>query len=296
MSGCSTCERLQCDGSVGYGGSPDESGETTLDAMVMDGTSMNLGAVANLQRVKHAIRVARDVMRFTQHSILAGNQATEFALRMGYKEESLQTQHSKGIWEQWKENHCQPNYWSSAVTPDHLKGCGPYSPMRGEGIEKEEEYMGKSSFGNHDTISMVIVDREGNVVSGTSTNGATHKIPGRVGDGPIVGAGSYADSEVGGCGATGDGDVMMRFLPCYHAVESMRSNRNLTPQQAAEEALRRIGKRFPEFHGGIVVTDKNGNYGGAGWGWHFSYSVRTDAMSNVTVVQVPPIGPNLAFN
>jgi len=78
---------------------------------------------------------------------------------------------------------------------------------------------------NHDTIGMVAIDKQGNVVSATSTNGANHKIAGRVGDSPIMGAGSYADSEVGGCGATGDGDVMMRFLPCYQAIESMRNGK-----------------------------------------------------------------------
>jgi N4-(beta-N-acetylglucosaminyl)-L-asparaginase len=293
VAGCSTCEKLQCDHSVGYGGSPDENGETTLDAMIMDGSSMNVGAVANLRRIRDAIAVAKYVLENTEHSILAGDQATEFAKEMGFTEESLQTDWSKEVWENWRKGNCQPNYWSD-VFPDHAKMCGPYHPQRDmNGIQQQvREYIGNSNFDNHDTISMVIVNSEKNVVSGTSTNGATHKIPGRVGDGPIVGAGSYADSEVGGCGATGDGDVMMRFLPCYQAVESMRLNKNITPQQAAEDALSRIGRKFPGFHGGLVVVDREGNYGAAGWGWNFSYSVRTESMNAAKIIQVPPIGPN----
>jgi N4-(beta-N-acetylglucosaminyl)-L-asparaginase len=276
---------------MGFGGSPDENGETTLDAMIMDGTSMNLGAVADLRRIKSAIAVAKYVLKNTEHSILAGDHATEFAKKMGFEEEILTTEKSEKLFKDWEENNCQPNYWAD-VFPNPEKICGPYHPQDiMNQLSEQKEIVGKSSFKNHDTISMVIVDRNGNVVSGTSTNGASHKIPGRVGDGPIVGAGGYADSEVGGCGATGDGDLMMRFLPCYQAIESLRQNKHWTPRQAAEDALMRIGRRFPGFHGGIVVADNQGNYGAAGWGWQFSYSVKTSEMSNVSVIKVDPIGP-----
>lgn len=105
------CEREQCDGTVGYGGSPDENGESTLDALIMDGTTMNVGAVAALREIKHAISVARHVLENTKHTLLVGSQATDFAVMMGYQRETLQTEHSKELWEQWKTNNCQPNFW-----------------------------------------------------------------------------------------------------------------------------------------------------------------------------------------
>lgn len=96
---------------------------------------------------------------------------------------------------------------------------------------------------NHDTIAMIVKDRSGKIVAGTSTNGASFKIPGRVGDAAIPGAGAYADSEIGGCGESGDGDVMMRFTPCRSIVDDM--GRGLSPTEACERAIKRIAKYFP---------------------------------------------------
>ncbi|KAM0539491.1 hypothetical protein ACHAO7_012124, partial [Fusarium culmorum] len=105
-----TCERNQCDGSVGFGGSPDENCETTLDAMIMDGDSMNTGAVAALRRVKDAISVARHVLEYTSHSLLAGDQATQFAIENGFKTTNLTTKASAKKCKEWKASKCQPNY------------------------------------------------------------------------------------------------------------------------------------------------------------------------------------------
>lgn len=115
VEGCSVCEREQCDGTVGYGGSPDENGETTLDAMIMDGNTMNVGAVAALRDVKDAIAVARHVLENTKHTLLVGEQATDFAVMMGFQRESLQTERSREMWQQWKNNHCQPNFWAVKI-------------------------------------------------------------------------------------------------------------------------------------------------------------------------------------
>jgi isoaspartyl peptidase/L-asparaginase-like protein (Ntn-hydrolase superfamily) len=104
---------------------------------------------------------------------------------------------------------------------------------------------------------MIVIDKAGNIAAGTSTNGARHKIPGRVGDSPIVGAGGYADNEVGAAVATGDGDILMRFLPSFLSVEQMRHN--MKPQEAGEFALKRIAKHYPTFMGAVVVVDKTGN-------------------------------------
>ena len=110
--GCTRCEELQCDGSVGFGSHPDENGEVTLDSMIMDGETFNVGSVAALRRVKNAAGVARKVLDNTHHSMLAGELATQFAVQMGFKEESLNTDKSQNQFEEWKNNTCQPNFWT----------------------------------------------------------------------------------------------------------------------------------------------------------------------------------------
>ncbi|KAI8724172.1 hypothetical protein NCS52_00274900 [Fusarium sp. LHS14.1] len=277
--GCLTCERNQCDGSVGYGGSPDENCETTLDAMIMDGTTMNSGAVAALRRVRDAISVARHVLEHTTHSMLAGDQATEFALQNGFKVENLTTAGSAEMCRTWKDDNCQPNYRVN-VNPDPSASCGPYEPQLGDPSPHSKQ-------ASHDTLSLIVIHSDGSMAAGTTTNGASHKIPGRVGDGPIVGSGSYVDGDVGGCGATGDGDVMMRFLPCYQAVENLR--RGMSPTEAAEDVILRMLRKYPDISSGIVVVDKHGEHGAASSGWTFTYSYRGGSMDKTEVITVPPL-------
>ncbi|CAI5479725.1 unnamed protein product [Closterium sp. Yama58-4] len=333
VEGCNVCEVLQCDGSVGYGGSPDEKGETTLDAMVMDGDSMDVGAVAGLRRVKAAVRAAYLVLLHTYHSLLVGDAATDFALEMGLPgPENLSTNRSLAIWRQWKAASCQPNYWRN-VAPDAARSCGPYrpapeasasEPRGGETAEPQggeagaapgagpggagpgggapgagpatgagagpggaepatgrggvsvvgcdPSLVGRQQQGSlrstrrmasHDTISMVAIAQVGR---GGARWGAV-----RVGDAPIAGAGAYVDSRVGGCGATGDGDVMMRFLPCFLAVELMRMGS--TPASAAEAAISRIRAKFPTFVGGLVAVNRFGEHGAAVNNWVLQYTV-----------------------
>lgn len=199
-AGCSVCEIKQCDGTVGYGGSPDEDGETTLDAMIFDGyyclisnmifqififarNTMNMGAVGALRRIKSAISVAKYVLKYTSHSMLVGNQATNFAIEMGFQEETLSTNNSRNIWKNWKQENCQPNYWMN-VEPNNNEFCGPYSPISINSIYYKNKFNKQSQSDvtynekNHDTIGMIIIDNDNNVVAGTSTNGLKHKIPG----------------------------------------------------------------------------------------------------------------------
>lgn len=259
--GASECERLQCDGTVGYGGSPDENSETTLDALIMDGKTMNVGAVGALRKIKSAISVARHVLDYTKHSFLVGELATQFAIQMGFQEESLTTPESKQLWKNWHDNNnCQPNFWM-AVTPDPTKYCGPYREPRTLFKKIEPEVRMMIDRYNHDTIGMVAVDQNGDVAAGTSTNGAKYKIPGRIGDSPIPGAGAYADNEVGGAAATGDGDIMLRFLPSFLAVEEMR--RGASPGDAASVAVKRIASHYSNFMGAVIAVTKNGEYGAA---------------------------------
>ncbi|XP_062982986.1 N(4)-(beta-N-acetylglucosaminyl)-L-asparaginase-like [Elgaria multicarinata webbii] len=258
--GCGQCEIEQCDGSVGYGGNPDEHGETTLDAMIMDGNTMQVGAVADLRRIKNAIGVARKVMEHTRHTLLVGESASLFAESMGYPSEDLTTQNSLSIYLKWLNQNCQPNFWKN-VTPDASKLCGPYK--QAAEFSKEEWNISKRRIHihNHDTIGMIVIGQTGSIAVGTSTNGADHKIPGRVGDSPIAGAGAYADSTAGAAAATGDGDVMMRFLPSYQAVEYMRTG--MDPAMACRNVISRIRKYDPYFFGAVICANTTGSYGAA---------------------------------
>ncbi|KHN95918.1 aspartylglucosaminidase [Metarhizium album ARSEF 1941] len=301
--GGAACEANQCDGTVGYGGSPAEDCETTLDAMIMDGDTLNVGAVGALRRVRDAIAVAGHVLRYTEHTMLVGELATQFATQHGFREEDLATDGSRGACEAWKRNHCQPNS-RVGVLPGPRRSCGPYSPSGNrvsdaapeegeeEGEEEEEEEEGRAGVvgrrgPGHDTISLVALGEDGSMAAGTTTNGKAHKIPGRVGDGPVAGSGAYVDSRVGGCGATGDGDLMMRLLPCYQAVESMRQG--MSPAAAAEDAVRRMLDRFPRIQAGIVVMNNKGEHAAAASGWRFTYSFRRLGMEKTQVVVVDPI-------
>ncbi|KAM9833026.1 N(4)-(beta-N-acetylglucosaminyl)-L-asparaginase isoform X1 [Syngnathus typhle] len=255
-AGCKRCQKEQCDGSVGYGGSPDESGETTLDAMIMNGNTMEVGAVADLRRIKNAIGVARAVMEHTKHTMLVGESATVFAENMGFIAEDLTTVKSLDIFTQWLKGNCQPNYRKN-VFPNPSKSCPPYKPQ----VQLRSKKHLPTSIRSHDTIGIIAFDQYGHVAAGTSTNGLTHKVPGRVGDSPIVGAGAYADSLAGAAAATGDGDLMMRFLPSYLAVELMRAGTD--PSAACKMAISRIKRHYADFFGAIICANATGNYGAA---------------------------------
>ncbi|CAG0914821.1 unnamed protein product [Notodromas monacha] len=283
VAGCSEAEKDPVIDSVGFGNHPDESGETTLDAMVIDGETRGIGAVADLRRIKEAVAVARAVMDHTQHTMLVGEAATKFAVAMGFQETSLSTDLSKQIHSNWTANNCQPNFWRN-VTPDPRQSCGPYSPIKGPSSQPQSASESVSER-NHDTIGMIAIDGDGKIAAGTSTNGAQFKIPGRVGDTAIPGSGAFVDAEVGAAAATGDGDVMMRFLPSMAAVEMLRGG--VTPYNAAVEALARIARVFPDVKAGIVVAKKNGEFAGACYGFEtFEYCVVEALTGQVQVIPV----------
>ncbi|XP_036022206.1 N(4)-(beta-N-acetylglucosaminyl)-L-asparaginase [Onychomys torridus] len=257
-SGCTKCEMEQCDGTVGFGGSPNEHGETTLDAMIMDGTTMDVGAVGGLRRIKNAIGVARKVLEHTTHTLLIGESATKFAESMGFTSENLSTSASEALYSDWLAGNCQPNYWRKVV-PDPSKHCGPYKPS---GIEAQSIFPYKElDVHGHDTIGMVVIHKAGITAAGTSTNGIKFKIPGRVGDSPVPGAGAYANDKAGAAAATGDGDILLRFLPSYQAVEYMR--KGVDPTVACQKVISRIRKHYPEFLGAVICANVTGSYGAA---------------------------------
>ncbi|XP_050443621.1 N(4)-(Beta-N-acetylglucosaminyl)-L-asparaginase-like [Adelges cooleyi] len=280
VAGCSVCEIAQCDGTVGYGGSPDENGETTLDALIIDGATMNMGAVGSMKRIKQASKVARHVMENTKHTLLVGDGATQFAVEMGFKQTDLGTNSSAYMWKDWKTRACQPNFWTN-VSPDPGMSCGPYKPST-----KKSQSKPRASFANqynHDTIGVVAIDKEGNIAAGTSTNGAKFKIPGRVGDSPIPGSGAYAMNTIGAAAATGDGDILMRFLPSFLAVQAMKYG--YSPGGAAILAMHTIAEYYPEFKGAIVVVNKLGQHGAACYGFDsFPYSIANNEHNRVLVM------------
>ncbi|CAG2229804.1 AGA [Mytilus edulis] len=344
VDGCSVCEIERCDGSVGPGGSPDENGETTLDAMVMNGQTFDVGAVGclrriptaiavaravmdyteqtllvgelgkyrlfktytnshsssqschvlyrtditggRIRRIPTAIAVARAVMDYTEQTLLVGELATQFAVEMGFKEMNLSSDSSITMWKDWKTRNCQPNYRTN-VTPDPTKNCGPYKPMSVLESLQQTENRGNKNIGprNHDTIGMVVIDEHGNITAGTTTNGLNHKIPGRVGDSPIMGAGAYAMNGVGGAVATGDGDVMMRFLPSFLAVSQMAAG--VPPGIITKLTIQNIAKYYPKFSGALIAVDNKGTYGAACYGFPvFHYSVINPVLKTVTIKSV----------
>lgn len=285
--GCGFCEESPhlCRNAVGFGGRPDGNGETTLDAMIMDGAAHEVGAVGALRRVKNAISVARMVMEHTDHTLLAGEQATEFALQMGFKEENLTTKQSLETHKKWIDESCQPNKWKN-VEPDPTTSCGPYRPLNPKSLKLSQDCNGKAvDIDNHDTIGMIAIDQDGNICAGTSTNGLRNKIPGRVGDSPIPGSGAYVDKFQGAAVATGNGDVMMRFMPTLMAVELMRSG--LPPDEAAKAALKRIAYFYPSFRGALIAVKFNGEYGASCYGYStFPYTVVNSESQSVTLMTV----------
>jgi len=288
--GCSVCEEKQCDTSVGFGNHPDTSAHTSLDALIMDGTSMDVGCVGYVKKYRSAISIARYVMQYTDETMLVGDGAEDFAHMMGFSERSATTSNSIAVYNQWVNASCQPNFYDNI--PEAEVGCGPYPPQpHPSSLHVSNNLSGKSkewaSRENHDTIGMVtlsLTDDSTNMACGTSTNGASHKIAGRIGDSPIPGSGCYVKSSVGGAAATGDGDVMMRFAPSFAAVMFMEQGKS--PEDACKMALQPIASAFPSFSGGMVCLNSAGEYGGAKYNMDFSYSVRTDQMKDVQVVNV----------
>ncbi|CAM9421760.1 unnamed protein product, partial [Ectocarpus fasciculatus] len=259
--GCTVCEVEQCDTTVGYGNHPDTRGRTSLDALIMDGTTMDAGCVGYLRKYRNAISIARSVMHYTSETMLVGEGAEEFARMMGFTEKSATTDSTIQEYEAWVQASCQPNFYKNI--PEAEQKCGPYNVIdRSIGASVTDQFHPWASRENHDTIGMVSLEgQSGKMACGTSTNGANHKIAGRVGDSPIPGSGCFVNSEVGGAAATGDGDVMMRFSPSFAAVSFMELG--YSPRESCEKALKPISAAFPDFSGGVVCLSKNGTVGGA---------------------------------
>ena len=196
----------------------------------MDGRTQKAGSVAALEDYPHPISVARRVMEKTKHVMLVGHGAAQFAADQGFEKADMPTAEQKKLWQEWLSQQ--------------KKGQAP----------------------NHDTIALVGLDGNGNLAGGCSTSGLAYKLPGRVGDSPILGSGLYVDGEVGAAGATGIGENVMRFCASFLIVEMMRGG--MDPTAACRATIERIAKmdRKPaaDLHINFLAIDKQGRFGAAG--------------------------------
>ncbi len=201
---------------VGYGGMPNSIGTVQLDACVMDGKTLACGAVAALENIRHPAALARRVMEKTPHILLVGEGARLFAVQQGFPLENLSTPESLVDWEKRRP-----------------KGNRPEAPPP----EKPAPPPKDSPFG-HDTVAVLALDQKGNLGGVCTTSGLPHKLPGRVGDSPLIGAGLYVDNKAGAAGATGVGEEIIRIGGSFFVVEAMRAGRSA--QEACELAVRKV--------------------------------------------------------
>jgi len=256
VAGVSLVEADPKDNSVGYGGLPNEEGVVELDASVMHGPTGRGGSVAALRNIMHPSQVARVVMERTDHALIVGEGALKFAKAHGFKEQDLLTDESRAEWLKWKENLSPNDDW----LPPH--------DINAKGIGKVVEAYQR----HHGTINCNALDLNGNLSGCTTTSGLAFKIPGRVGDSPILGAGLYVDNEVGAAGSTGRGEANLLACSSVMVVEYMRQGKS--PEEACLMACERIarqtkmkrlldGEGRPNFDVKFYALNKRGEYGGA---------------------------------
>jgi N4-(beta-N-acetylglucosaminyl)-L-asparaginase len=261
------------DSSVGYGGLPNENGVIQLDASIMDGRTYNAGAVASLENIKTPSSVARLVMERTDHIILVGVGALEFARSFGFQEEDLHTERSRAAWLRWREEHTDRDDWGP---PDHLRNL-PAPGSDGRGANAGPGGTGTSSARgdepldfHYGTTNVLAVDSNRDVSGVTTTSGLSWKINGRIGDSPIIGAGLYVDNDIGAAGATGRGEDVIKSCASFYIV--LRMGQGRTPQEACEDACELIVQKYrnvnPNFFPSekFVAINKDGEYGAASMG------------------------------
>jgi N4-(beta-N-acetylglucosaminyl)-L-asparaginase len=247
---------------VGYGGLPNADGVVQLDSCCMHGPKKRAGGVACIEGVRTPSKVARAVLQETDHHLLVGKGAQDFARAMGFKiEDDLNTEHSRKLWLEWKRR-IDPEHWldpAKRVSEAHRVG----RQMVAEGLVRAESYWG--------TINCDGIGPKGEMCGVTTTSGLDWKIPGRVGDSPILGAGLYVDGDVGAAGSTGRGEANLYALSSFFIVECLR--RGMAPKDAGMEALRRvrantIEKRLldkrggPDFNLQFYILNRSGDFAG----------------------------------
>jgi len=269
---CQGREDDPSDHSVGYGGLPNEDGVVELDACVMHGPTRRAGSVAALTNIRHAARVADTVMRRTAHVMIVGANAEKFAATEGFQRENMLTDDARKIWLLWKEHGIgwwgpgidSPDWKPPVATPGAIPHAALYprhpTPEHLPAIEARLRYLtdradrvGIPSHLRHEaalqvlwpttgTIHVSALNTKGEMSGATTTSGMAWKIPGRVGDSPIIGAGCYTDQDIGSAGATGNGEENIKIAGAHTIIDCMR--RGLSPKEAGLEALRRIARNY----------------------------------------------------
>ncbi len=272
--------------SVGLGGLPDASGEVSLDASVMLSPS-KCGGVCYVRNYLEVTSLARQVMERSPHVMLAGAGAEQFAKAQGFMPRSLVTDQARTKWLQWKNDPARQ-------LPDQSRDSGLQSPCVTRPIDTGSPALFRANDENrwtnlHDTIGMLAIDSHGVLAGACSTSGMPYKLPGRVGDSPIIGHGLYVDPEAGAAVATGTGELIMGICGSFLIVEMMRQG--ATPSQAIEEALRRIEHDFdlhPEHQAAFLALRPDGAWSAGALRPGFKVAVyddRTDEIKEPHIVR-----------
>lgn len=275
IAGVNLNELDPLDMSVGYGGLPNAEGVVQLDSCCMHGPKKRAGGVAALEGVRTPSLVAKAVMEQTDHHLIVGKDAQRFARSLGFKvEDDLNTDRSRKLWLEWKRRTDPLHYLDPARRDSGYHRARVQ--MAAEGLIHAEHLYG--------TINCDAINAKGEIAGVTTTSGLSWKIPGRIGDSPILGAGLYVDNELGAAGSTGRGEANLYNLCSYLIVEEMRRGKH--PKDAGLEALRRvkantIEKRLlnsrgtPNFGLNFYVLDKQGRYAGVSL-YRSTYAVCTE--------------------
>lgn len=251
------------DMSVGYGGLPNEEGVVQLDACVMHGPTMRAGSVGALENIKTPSRVARMVMERTDHVMLVGAGALQFARQMGFEEVNLLTDRARKAWLRWKTTLSKEDDW---LDDEEIKADFPEFAA----IDDTGTLSGRRR--PTGTISCLCLNAKSELGGCTTTSGLAWKLPGRVGDSPIIGAGLYVDGEVGAAGSTGRGEANIQLCGGRTVVENMK--RGMSPTEACLDVLKRLCEQTksprllaqpgrPNFDLNFYALRKDGTFGAA---------------------------------
>jgi N4-(beta-N-acetylglucosaminyl)-L-asparaginase len=246
------------DTSVGLGGLPNEEGVVELDACCMHGPTRRAGSVGGVRNIRNVSLVSKAVMEHTGHVMLVGEGAERFAVALGFPRENLLTDHSRKIWLLWKEYHSNQDWWGPGLDdprwqpPDarpqadlvqeRFRRLEERAVALGIAPELREDAVHKVLFPPTGTIHCSALNEKGEISGCTTTSGLAYKLPGRVGDTPIIGAGCYTDQDVGSAGATGSGEENIKVAGAHTIVENMRHG--MSPLDAGMDALKRIVRNY----------------------------------------------------
>jgi len=235
---------------IGLGSLPNAEGEIELDASMMDGADLSAGAVCGVRGICPIISVARKVMEETPHVMLAGDQARRFAISKGHRPRNLMTAQSVQWYDEWRERQ------NKAVV-EYVHSMDDHIPHSVDDRLTVPDHHG-------DTVTMLGWESPSHVVAASSTSGLAWKLPGRIGDSPIIGAGIYADDEVGAAGATGWGEELWKAVASFRTTEAMRMG--MSPQEACEYTIDTMMRKQPtsrETMSVVFALSNTGEFGAA---------------------------------